>query len=257
MLRCVLLGADMRHDLAAGARALALRRCVYAFALTALCLMPFRALAQVADDPMVSMPAPAGSTASGTALTSQITTATKFNVTPDIAITTGVYYSPRFNVVVPLLLADTAITPHWSVETGYEYISAQGEGVYLTEHVLRLGALYGQDFGPLHFDNRALVEEVLIRGLSTPDVFQVRERPRLTYNFDPESALKPRAYVYAEPRLDTGIGKITRVDYTAGVGFNLRKDITMDVFYVRETEPYMHSQDVNFVALQLVYFPQN
>lgn len=210
---------------------------------------------------MISMPAPAvvgaASTPAGTISTSQITTVAKFNITPDTAITTGVYYSPRFNVVVPLLLADTAITPRWSVETGYEYVSAQGEGIFLTEHILRLGALYAQSFGQFHFDNRAAVEEVLIHGVNAPDVFRLRERPRLTYNFDPESAFKPRVYAYAESMLDTRTGQFTRVDYAAGLGFNLRKDITMDVFYVRETEPYMHSQDVNFVALQFVYLPQN
>jgi hypothetical protein len=247
----------MRNVLAASARLASLRRGVYVLAVTVLCCAPFRAQAQVMDDPMISMPTPAASTPSGTISTSQITTATRFNITPDIAITTGVYYSPRFNAIVPLLLADTAITPHWSVETGYEYVSAQGEGIYLTEHILRLGALYAQNFGPWRFDNRAAAEEVLIRGVDTPNIFQLRERPRLTYDFDPANAFKPRVYAYAEPRLDTGMGKITRVDYAAGVGFNLRKDITIDVFYVRETQPYMHSEDENFVGLQLVYFPQN
>jgi Protein of unknown function (DUF2490) len=229
--------------------------------LMALCLLPSCALAQVMDDPMISMPAPGvvgtATTPAGTTSTSQITTVTKFNITPDTAITTGVYYSPRFDVVVPLLLADTAITPHWSVETGYEYVRAQGEGVFLTEHILRLGALYSENFGPIHFDNRAAIEEVLIHGVDTPDVFRLRDRPRLTYNLDPESLFKPRVYTYAEPMFDTGTGRFSRVDYAAGFGFNLRKDITMDVFYVRETEPDMHVNDVNFVALQLVYFPQN
>jgi uncharacterized protein DUF2490 len=247
----------MRNVLAASARLASLRRRVHILGLATLCLAPFRAQAQVMDDPMISMPMPAASTPSGTISTSQITTVTYFHITPDTAITTGVYYSPRFNAVVPLLLADTAITPHWSVETGYEYVSAQGEGIYLTENILRLGALYAQNFGQWRFDNRAAAEEVLIRGVDTPNVFQLRERPRLTYSFDSASAFKPHVYAYAEPRLDTGTGKITRVDYAAGLGFNLRKDITMDVFYVRETEPYMHSEDENFVGLQFVYFPQN
>lgn len=261
MTRCVLLGGDMRNDRAALAHAASLRRRLYALVLTAPCFVPFHAHAQVMGDPMMVIPPPAGagsaSTPAGTISTSQITTVTKFNITSDTAITTGVYYSPRFNVFVPLLLADTAITPRWSVETGYEYASAQGEGVFLTEHILRLGALYAENFGQFHFDNRAAFEEVLIRGVNEPDVFRLRERPRLTYNLDPASAFKPRVFAYAESMLDTRTGQFTRVDYSAGLGFNPRKDITMDVFYVRETEPYMHSQDENFVGLQFVYLPQN
>jgi hypothetical protein len=214
------------------------RRLGIVFVMTVICLAPSCIHAQIIDDPMP--PIMRSQITPATATTTQLTVGVKFNLTAGTTITTGGYYSLRFNVSVPWLLLDL-------------------DGVHLpdeSENILRLGALYTKGFAHFSFDNRVLVEEVFLSGggeARSSNILRLRERPRLTYNLRPESSLAPRIYAYAEPTLETKARQFTRVDYAAGFGFRFPANCITDLFYIRETTPSTHQGDVNFFAIQLIY----
>ncbi len=226
-------------------------------ALAVFCLMPLRAQAQLVD---VQMPVPPASKGvPSTATTSQFTAGVKFNVAPNTTITTGGYYSPRLDVRVPFLLLDHDLGGGWGLEAGYLYAAIDLQSYHLpmeSEHILRLGMNYTKNFGQFTFDNRALVEDVIVHNPvpgAAHNIVRVRDRPRLTYHVAPESEFAPRLYTYVEPSMDTRTGQVTRMDYAAGIGFKLTPNVTTDLFYIRETAPSTHAGDVNFFALQVIY----
>ena len=248
----------MREDTTVlGKRRSKFRRLGIVFVMTVICLAPSCIHAQIIDDPMP--PIMQSQVTPATATTTQLTVGVKFNLTAGTTITTGGYYSRRFNVSVPWLLVDHDLGSGWGVEAGYLYAAIDLDGVHLpdeSENILRLGVPYTKDFDHFSFDNRALVEEVFLSGggeAHSSNILRLRERPRLTYNLRPESSVAPRIYAYAEPTLETKARQFTRVDYAAGFGFRLRANCITDLFYIRETTPSTHQGDVNFFAIQLIY----
>ncbi len=222
-------------------------------AWAAFCLMPPRGDAQMIE-PMLPSHATLAIPSTG-----QLTVGVNFNVAPSTAITTGGYYSPRLEVRVPWLLVDHVLGSGWGLEAGYLYVAINLGSLNLpneSENILRLGVTFAHSFDRFTFDNRALAEELSIRGGEPEEpnnTLHLRDRPRLTYHLDPQSRVAARVYVYVEPTYDPQAGQFTRLDYSAGFGLRLMTRLTTDIFFIRETTPNVRGGDVNYFALQLIY----
>lgn len=131
----------------------------------------------------------------------------------------------------------------WSFQQFYWHINARnGSGSFRTEHRLNLRAGYRFPFKKFVLSHRSWFEYRLRRPLNS-----WRYRPSLTFEKDIPKSIVPKAkfFVTEEVFYDSLLRKFSRNRFSVGVNKILTKNLSLDLFYLRQNDGYSRPGDLN------------
>lgn len=134
----------------------------------------------------------------------------------------------------------------FSVQPFYWHIRARNSrSQFRTEHRLNLRATYKFPFKTFGLSHRSWFE---YRMRSVGNTW--RYRPSLTFEKDIPAKYIPKAkfYITEEPFYDSGLKKFSRNRFTVGVNKTLSKNLSADVYYMRQNDGFSRPGDLNVVG---------
>lgn len=134
----------------------------------------------------------------------------------------------------------------WSFQPYYWNISARNaRGQFRTEHRMNLRASYRFPFKKFGLSHRSTFEYRLRRPLNS-----FRYRPSLTFEKDiPKNIIaSAKVFITEEVFYDSLLEKFSRNRFTIGVTKTLSKNLSLDVYYMRQNDGYTHPGDLNVVG---------
>jgi hypothetical protein len=135
-----------------------------------------------------------------------------------------------------------------SFQPFYWHIEARNaSGRFRTEHRLNLRVGYRFPFKKFGLSHRSTFEYRLRTPLNS-----FRYRPSLTFEKDiPRILSKSRLFVTEEVFYDSLLKKFSRNRFNIGITRTLTKELSLDVFYLRQNDGYSRPGDLNVLGASL------
>jgi hypothetical protein len=138
--------------------------------------------------------------------------------------------------------------PHksWSFSPFYWHIRARNAtGRFRTEHRLNARAVYRFPFKKFGLSHRSWFESRLRRPRNS-----WRYRPSLTFekNIPKKFISGARFFVTEEPFYDSLLKKFSRNRFSIGINKTLTKNLSLDVFYMRQNDGFSRPGDLNIIG---------
>lgn len=116
---------------------------------------------------------------------------------------------------------------------------------FRTEHRLNLRATYKFPFKKFGLSHRSTFEYRMRRPRNT-----WRYRPSLTFEKEIPEKFIPKAkfYVTEEVFYDSGLNKFSRNRFTVGINKTLNKNLSVDVYYMRQNDGFSRPGDLNVIG---------
>lgn len=136
----------------------------------------------------------------------------------------------------------------WSFQPFYWNIVARSaSGRFLTEHRLNLRAVYRFPFKRFGLSHRSWVERRLREPRNS-----LRYRPSLTFEKDIGKIISgAKVFVTEEIFYDSTLKKFSRNRLSLGVTETLTKNLSLDVFYLRQNDGFARPGDLNVIGANL------
>lgn len=137
-------------------------------------------------------------------------------------------------------------TKSFSVQPFYWHIRARNSrSQFRTEHRLNLRLTYKFSIKSFGLSHRSWFE---YRLRSTGNTW--RYRPSLTFEKDIPKKFIPKAkfFVTEEVFYDSGLNKFSRNRFTVGINKTLNKNLSVDVYYMRQNDGFSRPGDLNVVS---------
>lgn len=133
----------------------------------------------------------------------------------------------------------------WSFQPFYWNIVARNaSGNFLTEHRLNFRATYRFPFKRSGLSHRSWVERRLRQPRNS-----WRYRPSLTFEKDIKKIIPDaRFFVTEEIFYDSILKKFSRNRFSIGINKTLTKNLTLDVFYLRQNDGFSRPGDLNVIG---------
>ena len=133
----------------------------------------------------------------------------------------------------------------WSFQPFYWNIVARNaSGRFLMEHRLNLRATYRFPFKKLGISHRSWVERRLRKPRNS-----WRYRPSLTFEKDIGKIIPDaRVFVTEEIFYDSLLKRFSRNRFSVGVNKTLTKNLSLDVFYLRQNDGFSRPGDLNVIG---------
>lgn len=138
------------------------------------------------------------------------------------------------------------VSKTFSFSPSYLYLQARNAaGVFHHEHRFNLKANYKFPTKGFGLSHRSLFEYRVRTSGNT-----WRYRPSLTFEKSfPKRFLKDtRFFVMEEPFFVSTIGKFSRNEFSVGISRTVSKRLTVDIFYLRLNDGYIHPGDFNVIG---------
>lgn len=140
-------------------------------------------------------------------------------------------------------------TKSFSVQPFYWHIRARNSrSQFRTEHRLNLRATYKFPFKTFGLSHRSWFEYRLRSAGNT-----WRYRPSFTFEKDIPEKYIPKAKIYLTEEVfyDSGLNKFSRNRFTVGINKTLNKNLSADVYYMRQNDGFSRPGDLNVIGTSL------
>ena len=135
-------------------------------------------------------------------------------------------------------------TKTWSFQPFYWSIKARdSRGRFREEHRLNLRIAYKFPIKTYGLSHRSIFE---YRIRNTGNSW--RYRPSLTFEKDLPKQFKAKFYVTEEPFYDSTLKKFSRNRVTVGITKTLSKQLSLDIFYMRQNDGFSRPGDLNVIG---------
>lgn len=133
---------------------------------------------------------------------------------------------------------------NWSFQPFYWHIRARNTaGQFRIEHRLNLRVGYKFPIKKFGLSHRSTFE---YRMRTTGNTW--RYRPSLTFEKEIKFIPEAKVYITEEPFYDSATKKFSRNRFTIGINKTLTKQLSVDIYYMRQNDGFAHPGDLNVIG---------